>query len=74
MQSWDYLECVKSWEYIKSSYVLHNLKKGKENNKIKRKIKKNKEMTWMMMWLNRSVATLIATLQLLDIYRLDRWW
>ena len=28
-------------------------------------------MTWMMMWLNRSVATLIATLQLLDIYRLN---
>ena len=26
-------------------------------------------MTWMMMWLNRSVATLIATLQLFDIYR-----
>ena len=40
MQRWDYLECVKSWEYIESSYVLHNLKKGKENNKIKRKIKK----------------------------------
>ena len=25
-----------------------------------------------MMWFNRSVATLITTLQLLDIYRLDR--
>ena len=25
----------------------------------------------MMMWLNRSVATLIATFQLLDIYRLE---
>ena len=28
-------------------------------------------MTWTMMYLNRSVATLIATLQLLDIYRFD---
>ena len=27
-------------------------------------------MTWSLMWLNRSVATLNATLQLLDIYRL----
>ena len=27
-------------------------------------------MTWLMMWLNRNVATIIATLQLLDIYRL----
>ena len=40
MQSWDYLECVKSWEYIKSSYVLHNLKKGKQNNKKKKENKK----------------------------------
>ena len=39
MQSWDYLEWAKSWEYIKSSYDLHNLKKGKQNNKNKRKIK-----------------------------------
>ena len=26
-------------------------------------------MTWRMRWLNRSVATINATLQLLDIYR-----
>ena len=26
-------------------------------------------MTWALMWLNRSVATINATLQLLDIYR-----
>ena len=26
-------------------------------------------MTWSLMWLNRSVATLNATLQLLDIYK-----
>ena len=26
-------------------------------------------MTWMLMWLNKSVATINATLQLLDIYR-----
>ena len=26
-------------------------------------------MTWKMKWLNRSVATINATLQLLDIYR-----
>ena len=46
-------------------------KKGSKKKKIKkRKKKKNKKMTWTMMWLNRSVATLIATLQLLDIYRL----
>ena len=37
MQSWDYLERVKSWEYIKSSYVLHNLKKGSKITKIKGK-------------------------------------
>ena len=28
-------------------------------------------MTWKMKWLNRSVATINATLQLLDIYRLS---
>ena len=28
-------------------------------------------MTWQLMWLNLSVATLNATLQLLVIYRLD---
>ena len=37
-----------------------------------RKIKRNKIMTWALMWLNRSVATINATLQLLDIYRLDK--
>ena len=26
-------------------------------------------MTWMLMWLNKSVVTINATLQLLDIYR-----
>ena len=29
------------------------------------------EMTWLLMWLNVSIATLIATLQLLVLYRLD---
>ena len=28
-------------------------------------------MTWLLTWLNESVATLNATLQLLVIYRLD---
>ena len=36
-----------------------------------RKIKRNKIMTWALIWLNRSVATINATLQLLDIYRLE---
>ena len=27
-------------------------------------------MTWKMKWLNRSIATINVTLQLLDIYRL----
>ena len=31
--------------------------------------KKKKIVTWPMIWLNRSVATIIVTLQLLDIYR-----
>ena len=45
------------------------LKKRKQNNKKKKEKKKtNKVMTWMMTWLNRSIATLIVTLQLLDIY------
>ena len=30
-------------------------------------------MTWLLMWLNVSVATLNATLQLLVIYRLYYW-
>ena len=29
-------------------------------------------MTWRMRWFNRSVATINATLQLLDIYRIYR--
>ena len=37
-----------------------------------RKIKRNRIMIWALMWLNRSVATINATLQLLDIYRLLR--
>ena len=30
------------------------------------------EMTWLLMWLNMSVATLNATLHLLDLYRLSQ--
>ena len=39
--------------------------------KVKNKYEKNNDvaMTWRMRWLNRSVATINATFQLLDIYR-----
>ena len=40
------------------------IKKKKENVR-------NKWITWPLMWLNRSVVTINATLQLLDIY-IDR--
>ena len=40
------------------------LKKIQENQK-----KKNMIITWMLMWLNQSVATINAILQLLDKYR-----
>ena len=39
---------------------------------IIRKLEKKREkktMTWMLMWLNQSVATINATFQLLEIYR-----
>ena len=45
------------------------LKKESKIRKKKGKKKTNKVMTWMITWLNRSVATLIATFQLLDIHR-----
>ena len=32
----------------------------------------NVAMTWKMRWLNRNIATINATFQLLDIYRLLR--
>ena len=32
------------------------------------------EMTWLLMWLNVSVATLNATLQLLVLYRFEVPW
>ena len=36
--------------------------------KKKRENVRNKWITWPLMWLNRSVVTINATLQLLDIY------
>ena len=37
--------------------------------KIIGKLERKKIMTWALIWLNWSVATINATLQLLDIYR-----
>ena len=39
----------------------------------KKKIEKRRVMTWMLMWLNVSVATLNAMLYLLVLYRLPRY-
>ena len=50
-----------------------NIKKMGNIKKNYRKIKRNRIMIWALMWLNRSVATINATFQLLDIYRLLRW-
>ena len=33
-----------------------------------RKIKRNRIIMWTLMWLNRSIATINTTFQLLDIY------
>ena len=45
--NWDYLECVKPWKYVKSSYILHSFKKG---NKLTNKGKKEKEKGWRGWW------------------------
>ena len=51
--------------------MLEKCKYSKINvKKNYRKIGKKMIMRWMMMWLNWSVATINAMLQLLDIYRL----
>ena len=36
---------------------------------FKKLMKKKKTATWLMMWLNWSVATINTTFQLLDIYK-----
>ena len=51
---------LKLWEIFRK--IIFNY--GKNLEKIR-------EMTWLLTWLNESVATLNATLQLLVIYRLD---
>ena len=40
-----------------------------KTNKVCKPKKKKKIVMWPMMWLNKSVATIITILQLLDIYR-----
>ena len=50
---------LKLWEIFRK--IIFNYGKNLE---------KRREMTWLLTWLNESVATLNATLQLLVIYRL----
>ena len=45
---------------------------SKWKKKIIGKLERKTIMTWMLMWLNWSIATINATFQLLDIYRLLR--
>ena len=45
-------------------------KKRVKKKKKKRENVGNEWMMWLLMWLNRNIATVNTTLQLLNIYRL----